>query len=102
MCKAGVVPPVEISPGVLGPSAYNNSSAEATFVKDSINTVVNISITSGVALLVGFLILLVAVFCLHRLLKAHHSLHTQRINTLSALTGYGHQDIKTEEAVTPV
>ena len=102
MCKAGVVPPVELSPGVLVPSAFNNSSAEATYVKDSINTVVNISITSGVALLIGFLILLIAVFCLHRLLKAHHSLHTQRINTLSALTGYGHQDIKTEEAVTPV
>ena len=102
MCKAGVVPPVEISPGVLGPSAHNNSSAEATYVKDSINTVVNVSITSGVALLLGFLILLVAVFCLHRLLKAHHSLHTQRINTLSALTGFGHQDIRTEEADTRV
>ena len=102
MCKAGVVPPVEISPGILGPTAYNNSSAEATYVKDSINTVVNVTITSGVALLLGFLILLVAVFCLHRLLKAHHGLHTQRINTLSALTGFGHQDIRTEEADTRV
>ena len=102
MCKAGVVPPVEISPGILGPTAHNNSSAEATYVKDSIHTVVNVTITSGVALLLGFLILLVAVLCLHRLLKAHHSLHTQRINTLSALTGYGHKDIITEEADTQV
>ena len=102
MCKAGVVPPVDVSPGILGPTAHNNSSAEATFVKDSINTVINVTVTSGVALLLGFLILLVAVFCLHRLLKAHNSLHTQRINTLSALTGYGHKDIITPEADTQV
>ena len=102
MCKAGAIPPVEVSPGILVPSAANNSSAEAHIVKDSIQTIVNISVTSGVALLIGFLILLVAVFCLHRLLRTHYSLHTQRINTLSSLAGYGHQDVKTDESVTQV
>ena len=102
MCKAGALPPVEVSPGTLVPSAANNSSAEAHILKNSIQTIVNISVTSGVALLIGFLILLVAVFCLHRLLRTHYSLHTQRINTLSSLAGYGHQDVKTNESETQV
>ena len=98
MCKSGSLPEVEIAPGVLVPSASNNSSAESSYVKDSINTVVNISITSGAALLVGLFILLVAVFCLHRLLKSHHRIHSQRIHTLASLTGFGQEHLKEEES----
>ena len=94
MCKSGTLPEVEIAPGILAPSATNNSSSESSYVKDSINTVVNITITSGAALLVGLFILLVAVYCLHRLLKSHHKINSQRINTLASLTGFGQEHIK--------
>ena len=97
MCKGGSLPEVEIAPGVLAPSASNNSSSESTYVKDSINTVVNITVTSGAAILVGLLILLVAVYCLHKLLKSHHRLHSQRINTLASLTGFGNEHLKEEQ-----
>ena len=94
MCKSGTLPEVEIAPGILAPSATNNSSSESSYVKDSINTVVNVTITSGAALLVGLFILLVAVYCLHRLLKSHHKINSQRINTLASLTGFGQEHLK--------
>lgn len=97
MCKAGAIPDIEVAPGILTPTANNNSSSESSYVKDSINTVVNVTITSGAALLVGIIILLVAVYCLHKLLKSSHKIHAQRINTLASLTGFGHEHLKKEE-----
>lgn len=103
MCnKSGFaqLPPVGISPGVQTPSATNNSSAETTFIKDSIHTVVQITVTSGTALLIGFLILLVIVVVLHRIIKSHHHVHSRRLNTLASLTGYGEEHVLDEKTDT--
>ncbi len=100
MCnKSGfpTIPPVSVAPGVQTPSAANNSSAETTFIKDSIHTVVQITVTSGAALFVGFIILLVVVLVLHRLIKTHHHVHSRRLNTLASLTGYGEEHIHDEK-----
>lgn len=96
MCnKSGfaTIPPVSVAPGIQTPNASNNSSAESTFIKDSINTVVHVTITSGTALLIGFLLLLVIVVILHRIVKTHHRVHTRRLDTLASLTGFGKEHV---------
>lgn len=103
MCnKSGFaqIPPISVSPGILTPSAHNNSSSKATFIKDSINTIVHVTITSGTALLIGFLILLVIVIILHRIVKSHHRVHAQRLETLASLTGYGKEHINEDKSDT--
>lgn len=100
MCNSryrGTLPGVQVDPGVQTNSAVNNSSADSTYIKDSINTIVHVSITSGTLLLIGFLILLIAVICIHRLLKSHHRVHSKRIHTLASLVGFGSDDIKEDK-----
>ena len=96
MCKGThtyQVPKISIAPGIQVPSATNNSSSESTFIKDSINTVIHVTITSGTILLIGFLILAVIVLILHHLVKTHHRVHGQRLNTLASLTGFGKEHV---------
>ena len=94
MCKAGVVP--DIKPGVQVNEAKDNSSVISSLVQDSVQTYIDITVTSSAALAIGFFILLIAILVLHQLSKRHHRTHTERLHTLARLTGFGADNLATE------
>ena len=77
----------------MTPVASENSSAQATYIKDTVQTYVDITITSGAALLIGIIILLIAILVIHHIHKAAHRDHHRRLNTLATLAGYGADNI---------
>ena len=92
MCKAGLNVP-EVSPGIVTPVASENSSAQATYIKDTVQTYVDITITSGAALLIGIIILLIAILVIHQIHKSAHRDHHRRLDTLASLAGFGADNI---------